>query len=225
MTSELIREAIDRLSPEEQVTLTPCIPWKSPWGDSTSLGVRRIENDTFCLIAYFKDREHSVYISPFVSREEAVKALIDYFEKYEVPNPSGWNDHSFLLNQDHSMEKYVLYVDERPYEYITYDDVMASWDDLNEGKCTTIMLHTPTCQNGYMQVSGSADNYTVEVVGLDRTGQVCGYRIHTRYGGHVTHWLYDYYHEYKFPEFRDDWVNITEELRNFIAGHKQEEKQ
>lgn len=223
ISSDLIRTTVDRLSPEGQVTLTPCIPLKSPWGNSTRLCIRRIEEDKFLVIAHFKGREHNVYTSPSVSHEEAVKMLMDYFEKYEIPDPISWHEQPVSVEQNKPWEKYVLSIDQHVYKFITYDDVMASWDDLNEGKIRTILLHTPTCQSGYMQVSGSADNYTVEMAGLNSTGEICGYRTHTRYGGHVTHWLYEYYHAYTFPEVGDDWEEITKDLCTLVTRQGQKE--
>lgn len=224
ITPDLIIETVDCLQPGQQVMLTPCIPLASPWGNSTSLACQRIDDDAFILIAYFKGRERDLYASPVCSRVKTLKALLDYFGTSQVPDPSGWEYLTPQVEQDVPKENYLLDVDDRTYEHITYDDVMASWEDLNEGKCRMILLHTLTCQSGYMQVSGSADNYTVEVVGLDSEDQICGYRTHTRYGGHVTQWLYDYYHEYKYPELRDDWDDITEELHKFIASRQKKKK-
>lgn len=218
VTTDLIRQTMEQMQPGEHFMLTSMIPLKSAWGESYDLSCHRIDGERpFVIVAYFagKDNESIVYTLRFISTTKAYAILSNYFEKREVPDVSDWENQTHRLNQHTPLEDYVLYVDGHKYDHITYEDVMVSWEELNEGKCKSILLRTPSWQNGYMGVVGSKDKYTVEVAGFDSNHEICGFRTQTKYGGHVTYWLSDYFHEYKYPEIRADWEDISEEVRAY----------
>lgn len=218
VTSALIRQTMEQMQPGEHFMLTSMIPLKSAWGESYDLSCHRIDGEgPFVIVAYFagKDNESIAYTLRFIPATKAYAILSNYFEKREVPDVSDWENQTHRLNQHTPLEDYVLYVDGHKYDHITYDDVMVSWEELNEGKCKSILLRTPSWQNGYMGVVGSKDKYTVEVAGFDSNHEIRGFRTQTKYGGHVTYWLSDYFHEYKYPEIRADWEDISEEVRAY----------
>ena len=221
VTSEGIRRAVNALEPGGRVKLTACLPPETKRGTCTDLTLYRDEEDgNYLLAAFFTtgEEEDKAYTLHDTSPSGACSVMLPYFEEGKVPDVSTWKDQSYLLHQEGPMEDYVLYVDGHEYEHIIYEDVQASLQDLDEGKCKSILLRTPSWQNGYMEVRGTRDDYVVEVAGFDHNHEVCGYRTHTIYGGHVTYWLSEYYHHYKYPEIRDDWEDVTEEVKRLATS-------
>lgn len=220
-TSELIRQSINALQPDERIRLVACNPPDSEWGNCTGMTCYRLDDEEqYALLAYFcteDDREAAFVLRP-VPTARAYAVLLTYFEKLEVPDVTTWEDQTYMLYGQEPMEDYVLYVDGHKYDHINFDDVLASFEDLKEGKCNAFLIRTPGWQNGYMEVTGTEDRYTVEVAGFDSKDEVRGFRTNTIYGGHVTYWLSEYYHQYKYPEIRDDWEDITAEVREKIQA-------
>lgn len=215
VTTELIRERMNTMEPGQRFILTPCLPIAFERGKCTYLSCHRVEAaGQFVLLLYYENTKGNpeIYALRFIPLLKARNILTDFFENKVVPDMTGWEDQSHLLRQERPLEDYVLYVDEHKYDHIDFGDVQASWENLNEGKCDRLLLRTPGWQNGYLEVAGTKDNYTVEVAGFDSNHQVHGFRTRTPYGGHVVHWLHEYYHHYKYPEIRDGWEDITEEV-------------
>lgn len=219
-TPGLIRRSLDALQPDEQVRLAACVPPPaSELGGCINLSCCRMDEEgLYVLAAYFRteDCQESIFCLRSVSTIRAYAVLIAYFERQEVPDLTGWEDRTEQLNYDGPMEPYILYADGHKYDHITYDDVLASFENLDEGRCKSFLIRTPGWQNGYMEVTGTKDHYTVEVAGFDSRHEVRGFRTQTVYGGHVAYWLSEYYHQYKYPEIGADWEDITEELREKI---------
>lgn len=222
-TSELIRQSINALQPDERIRLAACNPPDSEWGNCTCISCYRLDDEgQYALLACFcteDDREAAFILRP-VPTAGAHAVLLSYFEKLKVPDVTTWEDQTNLLYGQEPMEDYILYVDGHKYDHINFDDVMASFEDLKEGKCNAFLIRTPGWQNGYMEVTGTEDRYTVEVAGFDGKHEVRGFRTQTVYGGHVTYWLSEYYHQYKYPEIRSDWEDITAEVREKIKPNK-----
>lgn len=221
-TSELIRQSIT-LQPDERIRLAACNPPDSEWGNCTCISCYRLDDEgQYALLACFcteDDREAAFILRP-VPTVKAHAVLLSYFEKLKVPDVTTWEDQTNLLYGQEPMEDYILYVDGHKYDHINFDDVLASFEDLKEGKCNAFLIRTPGWQNGYMEVTGTEDRYTVEVAGFDGKHEVRGFRTNTIYGGHVTYWLSEYYHQYKYPEIRSDWEDITAEVREKIKSNK-----
>lgn len=215
-TSEKILRAIDDLQPEQRIRLAASPPPASKQGDCIDLTCYRLEEEEqYALMVYFRSHQEqeTVFILRPVPVGKVRRVLLSYFEKQEAPDVTGWEDRSDMLYAEPPMEDYVLYVDGHCYEFITYDDVRASFENLNKGKCKAFLLRTPSWQNGYMEVRGKEDDYVVEVAGYDKDHQICGYRTHTIYSGHVIYWLSEYYHQWQYPEIRADWEDVSEEVR------------
>lgn len=215
-TVEEILLAINELLPGQQVRLAACIPPPSDQGDCIDItGCQFEEDDQYALMVRFRNDQGSikVFMLRCIPVFKVQEVMFNFYESQKVPDVSTWEDQSHLLYEEPPMEDYVLYVDEHRYDHITYDDVQASFENLCEGKCKSVLIRTPGWQNGYLEVTGKKDNYVVEVAGFDSNHEICGYRTHTIYGGHVIHWFSEYYHQYKYPEIRDDWEDITREIQ------------
>lgn len=220
-TSEKILKAVDDLQSGQRIRLAACPPPASERGSCIDITCYRLDEEgQYTLMAYFRDDQdrEMVFMLRLVPVVKVRKIMLAYFEKLEVPDLTAWEDQSHLLYEEPPMEDYVLYVDDHCYDHITYDDVQASLENLKEGKCRAVLLRTPGWQNGYMEVTGREDDYVVEVAGFDKNHEICGYRTHTVYGGHVTYWLSEYYHHYKYPEIRDGWEDVSEEVRKNVAS-------
>ncbi len=176
--------------------------------------------NSYSILACFKspESEYTAFIKSDFTIDEINNTLIKFFYEGIEPDISDWEAcEERKVNNEEYWENYVLYVDdglmERTYDHITFDDVQTTLDNITNGFCDLLLLHTPNWQNGYMQVSKSKENYIVEVSGRDEDGIIYTYRTHTKYIGQVIFWLSSYFHEYKYPTITENWEDVSEEFR------------
>lgn len=105
------------------------------------------------------------YVSGGYRTDDIVRMFYNYFERLEIPEISDW-EKGYYTPVSPDDEPYYLYVDNEEYKYITYEDVLAALENLEAGKCTLMLLKTPGCQNGYLEVRGTKDDYIVETGGI-----------------------------------------------------------
>lgn len=221
VTPEKIRHAINTLQPGQRILLSACNPPESKWGRCTGISCHCFAEDgRYALAAYFETEEGDKrrFVLRFVPLTQLHAVWKDFFENAGIPDVDTWEDQSDRIEPVEPMEDYVLYVDGHKYDHIIYEDVEASLENLEEGKCEALLLRTPGWKNGYLEVRGTKDDYIVEVAGFDGNHEVRGYCTSTTDGESVRYWLSEYYHNYRYPEVEDNWEDITEEVRRKSAS-------
>lgn len=220
VTPEKIRHAINTLQPGQRILLSACNPPESKWGRCTGISCHCFAEDgRYALAAYFEteDGRKRRFVLRFIPLTQLHAVWKAFFENALIPDVDAWEDQSDSIDSVEPMEDYVLYVDGHKYDHITFEDVQASLEELDAGKCHALLLRTPGWKNGYLEVTGSKDDYVAEVAGFDGNHEVRGYRTGTADREEVCHWLSDYYHDYRYPQIDDSWEDITEEVRQKVA--------
>lgn len=208
-----VYEAINKLDPDQFIRLTPSIPISVESGKNIDVVIHYTDETTCRFCVWYDDElkgENGLCAS--FTKAETKELAANYIEKNILPDTTGWVMEEDEVDGNPEGEEYVLYVDNTYYEHITFDDIAAAFDDLKEGKCSSLIVRTPSWINGYMSVEGKIDDYTVEVAGFNSQREECGYRTHTIYGGHVISWLLNYYESYKYPNINEEWENISQEV-------------
>ena len=199
------------------IWLTPCIPIPTTEQQEIidlSIKLSDSETTTYTLSVFYRGKERYIHVlCADFALEEVMQLITSYVKEQKVPDTTDWEDCTELLRQEKTGEDYVLYIDKIRYEHITFEDISVAFSEFNEGKHNCLVIRTPSWENGYMSVEGQTDDYIVEVAGFNSEGEVCGYRTHTIYGGHVIHWLANYYSQRTYPTINDDWEDISIEIR------------
>ncbi|WP_307996697.1 hypothetical protein [uncultured Bacteroides sp.] len=214
VSKEEIRRAIENLDKYGDVWLSNCRTVITPYGNCSGISCMAVPDGNPQVAVYFAmDDGLMRYVCGGYRPDDIVQMFYNYFERLEIPEISDWEKgHYTPVPPDD--EPYYLYVDNEEYKYITYEDVLAALENLEAGKCASLLLRTPGCQNGYLEVRGTKDDYIVETGGNNEEGDWVVFMTHAPYIGRVRYWLYNYYHKREFPRMTDEWVDITEEVAN-----------
>ncbi len=210
VSCEEIRRAIDHLDEYGDLWLSYCRDVSTPYGHCTGISCTHGPDGNTQVAVYFAAPNGLTrYACHHYRRRDIAGMFCNYFERLEIPDIAGWNKDD-LTRAAPTPGPCVLYVDNYKYEHITYPDVTAALDELKAGLCQSVLLHTPSNDDGYMEVRGTPGDFIVEIGGHNSRNLRVVYTTRTPYGGHVAYWLNNYFHKREFPRITEEWTNITE---------------
>ncbi len=221
VTSAKIYDAVSRLSDTLNLRLLNCCPVDSSYGACTGFSCEFFEDiPVYEVAVYFEEDSQRVkYVADFCTPEEVCRMLCAYFLRQEVPEIDGRWEKQYFYPEPDDREPYWLYVGYSCFRHISYDDVMAALSDLEDGKCQSFLLRTPSGSNGYMEVGGSLGSYTVKAAVATPSGDIAVYRTCTSHASLIKDWLSGYYHKYEYPPIRDGWEDITDDERSRVNNN------
>ncbi len=155
-------------------------------------------------IHFETDKELERYVTRDLPPEKVADIFCAFLERSELPNLKDW-DRQYRIDTPAEREPCSLIVDGEEFPRIDLNDVIAAIEQLERGESESVMLYTPSGANGYIEVTGKLDDYSVEISGDNSRGERVGFRTDTRYGGHVRQWMTEYFIDLQFPRITDAW--------------------
>ena len=212
VSEEEIERAINNIDEYGDIWLSNCRPVITPYGNCSGISCMSVSDGNLQVAVCFAMSDGLTRYSSYdYSPDDIVRMFCNYFERLEIAEIKNWEKGHFTPVSP-ADEPYYLYVDNEEFKFIDYEDVLVALENLEAGKCSSLLLKTPGCQNGYLEVRGTKDNYIVEIGGNNEEGDWVVLMTRASYIGRIRFWLFNYYHKREFPRITDEWTDITEEV-------------